>query len=358
MQRHHEWTRSHRSAGHSRPHLLRPQRPRVLARVSRIAVTCAMTLALLLNALPGAAPVVAHAAASRNSGHAANLLKSRMHTTFAGMALSGTNCASTSTSPQIYNCSVRGVTTSSATIMWESDVNVTATVCFNTAAYTAGQCTAAGASTYCTPGTNPGTTIITSQIQAQRIPSGNWVYTANAVVNGPGTYHYQISLQNSSNTITNSNDATFAIPSQQPAFQDTFVGAGMASSPYFTESWSGATSVGAGAILFQDMFTSGSTLSSQWTKVSGSWAVNSTAGVATTSSPGEVYENVTTLGTTAGVGEFTTSVTLPTPAGASVTQSHAAPAVKATPTPTPKPTSTPTPRPTSTPTATPTPTPP
>src|SRR5258707_12267874 len=62
MQGHHEWTRSHRSTGHSRPHLQRPQRPNALARVSRIVVTCAMALALVLNGLPGAAPTLAHAA--------------------------------------------------------------------------------------------------------------------------------------------------------------------------------------------------------------------------------------------------------------------------------------------------------
>jgi hypothetical protein len=99
--------------------------------------------------------------------------------------------------------------------MWESDAQVTATLCFNTTAYLDWSCTAAGVSTFCQPSVanpNPGTSITNAQVSSQQIPSGNWVYTANITVNQPGTYYYQISLQYSSTQMTNSAQESFATP--------------------------------------------------------------------------------------------------------------------------------------------------
>jgi RHS repeat-associated protein len=275
-------------------------------------------LALCFQLLPApSAPMVGIAyAASAQHGKPAPPLKSHTQSRFSGMALTGTNCASSSTSPLIYDCAVSGITAGSATIVWESDVQVTATVCVNTTSYSGSQCQInnGGAYQQCDVshwGSNPGFTLLDGDIQKQQLPTGTWFYYVTVPLQGAGTYHFAISLQNGSGTTTFGNDQSFAIPSLQPDFTDTFGGAAAASSPYFTENWTGAAAVGSGSALFQDAFSSGSTLSSSWQTVSGSWAVDATNGYATSSAAGEAYETTASLGSTAGAGELVTSITLP-----------------------------------------------
>lgn len=281
---------------------------------ARWLVSVVIVFAILAQVLPGS-PRATTWNTTHQRAEQASLLTSATHSNFVGAALSGQNCASSSTSPLIFNCVVSGIAAASATIGWESDISAAATICVNNQAYTAGQCVInnGSANEQCdhTWGVNPGYTVPDWDIGRQQMPDGNWFYAAIVPLQQGGTFHYQLALKTGSGALTTSNDETFAVPTLKPDFEDTFGGAATASNPYFSQPWAGSASVGSGPTLFQDGFSSGSTLSSNWQVVSGTWGVTATQGVATSSSAGEAYETPSILGATAGTGELVTSVTLP-----------------------------------------------